>query len=230
MSGGDVPEDGSAGFLARWSRRKLAVPEAPAAADAAPPAAAEPPPAEALQTEPGRKPAAACPIPGGPEIDLASLPRLEDLTIATDLGPFLRPGVPAMLRDAALRRMWSLDPAIRDFINCVDYQWDFNTPGGLPPGFANELVGNVKQMLAQAIGLDDEGKSPADRAAEAEAEAQAEAAARSGAEAPPVKAEPAIAPPEPWSLPAIAEAPPTPEAVPASPGLPRRRHGAALPV
>jgi hypothetical protein len=204
------------GFLARWSRRKReGVEETPEAeAPAIDGAAPESPP-----------PAAACPIPGVPEIDLASLPRIEDLTIASDLSPFLRAGVPAALRSAALRRMWSLDPAIRDYIGPVDYQWDFNTPGGLPAGFASELGGEVKKLLAQAIGLEEKE----------DGEAGPAEAAPPSAEAPPA-AEPVEAVPMADLLPAP-ELPPEPP-LPAPPersqsereALPRRRHGSALPV
>src|SRR5690606_12871261 len=47
--------------------------------------------------------------------------------------------------------MWSLDPGIRDFMGPADYAWDFNAPDGVP-GFALELGGDVKRLLAQAIG------------------------------------------------------------------------------
>lgn len=187
-------EDGTP-FLARWSRRKLAEPVPEAAPDAPPPASEQP------------KPPATCPIPGGPEIDLASLPKLEDMTVASDLGPFLRPGVPAALRAAALRRMWSLDPAIRDYIGPVEYQWDFNAPGGLPFGFSNELLGDVGKLLQQAIGM-----IPAEKRPEAEADPALELATPEDA-APEVLAE---------REPAMIEV----EAPPA----PRRRRGAALPV
>lgn len=133
----------SEGFLSRWSRRKREAAEA------------EPDESVPLEPLPEAPQPAACPVPGVEEIDLASLPRIEDLTATSDLGPFLRPGVPAALRAAALRRMWSVDPAIRDFIGCVDYQWDFNTPGGLPAGFSAELGGEVRKLLMQAIGQRD---------------------------------------------------------------------------
>jgi hypothetical protein len=133
----------SEGFLSRWSRRKREAAEA------------EPDESVPLEPPPEAPPPAACPVPGVEEIDPVSLPRIEDLTVSSDLAPFLRPGVPAALRAAALRRMWSVDPAIRDFIGCVDYQWDFNTPGGLPAGFSAELGGEVKKLLMQAIGQRD---------------------------------------------------------------------------
>jgi hypothetical protein len=192
------------GFLARWSRRKRAE-----AAPAPPPAEPESPPATPVETAPG------CPIPNGPTVDLASLPRIEELTTASDLGPFLRPGVPGALRDAALRRMWSLDPAIRDYIGPVDYQWDFNTPGGLPFGFANELVGDIARLLDQAIGAAPPEPQPAAPPLRVEQDAP---------KAEP-EAEPAIEPP-------LAQAAlPMPAPVPVrQPALaPVRRHGRALP-
>jgi len=198
------PQDDPQGFLARWSHRKFAVIEdAAPAPDEAPPEAPKPP--------------AVCPIPGVQEIDLASLPKLEDLTIASDLGPFLRVGVPSGLRNAALRRMWSLDPEIRDFINSVECQWDFNTPGGLPNGFSDTLVGDVGRMLAQAIGLDAKGKSPADHAAEEAAAAPPEPLAESRS----------VEEPSEPVMQALLEAP---EPAPPEPQAPRRRHGSALPV
>ena len=196
----------SEGFLSRWSRRKREVPEA----EAAPETVAASPPSPPVQ--------AACPVPGMEEVDLASLPPIEDLTVTSDLGPFLRPGIPAALRAAALRRMWSVDPAIRDFIGCVDYQWDFNTPGGLPAGFASELVGDVQKLLAQAIGQREE-KFEEDVTAPEVVEPAPLTPLRldDPAEPPPaliVRTE------EPAALPASDEkAPPPP-----------RRHGRALPV
>jgi hypothetical protein len=210
------------GFLARWSRRKRA------AAEPAPPETPPEtlPPGAALPERGSTAPAAAtppgpgCPIPNLPEIDLASLPSVEELTAQSDFSLFLRPGIPAALRSAALRRMWSLDPAIRDYIGPVDYQWDFNTPGGLPAGFASELVGDVKKLLAQAIGQPDPEEDAARDAAEV---APADAM-------PPEPAEPTA----PEAPPLLAEAPePLPEPAPAAPAEPplrRRRHGGALPA
>jgi hypothetical protein len=40
--------------------------------------------------------------------------------------------VPAELTRAALRRAWTSDPAIRDFIGIAENQWDFNDPDGIP--------------------------------------------------------------------------------------------------
>ena len=51
----------------------------------------------------------------------------------TDITGFLRKGVPEHLRNAALRKSWALDPAIRNYVNpALDYAYDWNTPGGVP--------------------------------------------------------------------------------------------------
>jgi Protein of unknown function (DUF3306) len=64
--------------------------------------------------------------------DPASLPSLEQIAADTDVGAFLRSGVPAELTRAALRRAWASNPAIRDFIGIAENQWDFNDPDGIP--------------------------------------------------------------------------------------------------
>jgi hypothetical protein len=190
--------------------------------------AAPPPPGTASQEAeaPALPKSGTCPIPGLEPIDLSTLPPIEELSLTSDLAPFLRPGIPAALRSAALRRMWSLDPAIRDYIGPVEYQWDFNTPGGLPAGFASELVGDVKTLLAQAIG------EPAEEKAPSPAEPLPEPAT-GDAEAPPM----AMAEPPPMVPPGVtlAEAPaapplPAPEPDPEPRLPPRRRQGSALPA
>lgn len=228
----EAEKEAGEGFLSRWSRRKREVLEAPAA----PPA--ESPVAEAMplavpdsQAEPAAPPAerAACPIPDIPEVDPASLPPIESLTAESDFAAFLKPGVPTLLRNAALRRMWSLDPAIRDYVGPLDYQWDFNTPGGLPFGFANELTGDISKLLAQAIGKIEElaeDKPGEGEAAEASKAAMSDSAPTGPAAEPP---EPEEAPPAlvAEGRPAIEPAPVLPEPEPAP--APRRRHGGALP-
>ena len=225
MSEADAEKEG---FLSRWSRRKRdaveqplaeAAPDAPLAEGTLPEAPAEdqPPPART-----------ACPIPEVPEIDPASLPPVESLTIESDFAQFLRPGVPTLLRNAALRRMWSLDPAIRDYIGPVDYQWDFNTPGGLPFGFANELVGDVSKLLAQAIGKIEE-LAPDDAPEQAQAEADQPEPVP---EATPVPEDPMPALVAQGSGEDVSKAETQPELLADldPPLVPRRRHGGALPA
>jgi hypothetical protein len=195
-----MSEEGE-GFLSRWSRRKRAVVEGRAPEEAPPPAPLEAKP-EALPAEPED------------EFDLTSLPPIESLTIESDFKAFLHRKVPLELRSAALRRAWSLDPAIRDFIGPADYAWDFNAPDGVP-GFALELGGDAMKLLSHALGLDAPVPKPA-------AEPQDEAL--TVAEAPALEAPPAA------SSFSIAEAAPEAEASPEAPMERLRRHGSALPV
>ena len=105
-------------FLSRWSRRKReaeatpdvageATPDVMAEADTAAPATSAAPD--------DRDAPAGSPATTEPGFDLASLPSLESIGADTDISLFMKPGVPAALRHAALRRAWTSDPAIRDF-------------------------------------------------------------------------------------------------------------------
>ena len=111
-------------FLARWAQRKaeIAKAETPAQEPSADAAACEPP----AQAEP---------------FDLSSLPSLEDLTAETDIRPFMNALVPESLRNAALRRVWELDTAIRDYVSpATEYAWNWNE-GGDAPGYGPLEVG-----------------------------------------------------------------------------------------
>src|SRR4051812_45871224 len=100
MSASDQGDD--KGFLARWSQRKQEAkkPEREAPVDEL--KKADAPIAETETPE---------------EFDLSSLPSLDELTAETDITAFLRKGVPEHLRNAALRKSWALDPAIRNYVN-----------------------------------------------------------------------------------------------------------------
>ena len=63
--------------------------------------------------------------------DPASLPLIDSISADTDIVEFLKSDVPTELTRAALRRAWTSDPAIRDFIGIADNQWDFNDPNGI---------------------------------------------------------------------------------------------------
>ncbi len=137
-------------FLSRWSRRKRDAEKESARPEEQVPVA-EPvkqaPTGEAEAT--GAKPDDE--EKGEPAFDLSSLPSIESITAETDIRPFLAGGVPAGIRQAALRRAWSADPAIRDFIGIAENQWDF-TPGGNAPGFdfstpSEEIRRAVVQMF-----------------------------------------------------------------------------------
>ena len=137
MSDQDQGDDGKS-FLSRWSQRKQ---EAKQPERDAPVADAAVPPAPAAESEPE------------PEFDLSSLPKLEDLTETTDITVFLRKGVPEHLRNAALRKSWALDPAIRNYVNpALDYAYDWNTPGGVPGSSEIGTGMNVARLVSQIMG------------------------------------------------------------------------------
>ena len=139
MSGSD---EADRGFLARWSQRKQ----------------------EAKQPEPkpddpaGESVASAgSPAPQSediePDFDLSTLPKLEELTGSTDITAFLRKGVPEHLRNAALRKSWALDPAIRNYVNpALEYAYDWNAPGGVPGGGELDAGIDVARLVSQIMG------------------------------------------------------------------------------
>src|SRR6185295_7442261 len=67
-----------------------------------------------------------------PEFDLASLPPIDSINALTDVTAFLRAGVPAELTRAALRRVWTADPTIREFVGLAENAWDFTDPHAMP--------------------------------------------------------------------------------------------------
>ena len=127
-------------FLDRWSRRKRKAADEPAPVAAKDPTAAPMPPVAGANA-----PAAEVPF------DPASLPPIESISANSDIRAFQQVGVPPDLSRAALRRAWSADPAIRDFIGLVENGWDFNDPNGIP-GFGPIATGDVAQLLARVIG------------------------------------------------------------------------------
>lgn len=146
-------------FLSRWSRRKREAERAAAPDKRRAPAAAEQPDARAAQpSEPEEsKTQSLAPQSAAeePEFDLSKLPSLESITANTDIRVFLQPGVPASLSRAALRRAWSADPAIRDFIGLSENSWDFTAPDSVR-GFGPLLpTDDVKRMVAEIFGSGD---------------------------------------------------------------------------
>ena len=101
------PDDG---FLGRWSKRKLAEPEA-----------------EDVQAEDG---------PPGPDEALAEksdeeilqelgLPDPDDLTDGDDFKRFMASAVPQRLRNRALRKLWLTNPVLANLDELVDYGEDY---------------------------------------------------------------------------------------------------------
>ncbi len=86
-----------------------------------------------------------------PDVDVSKLPKVEELTAESDITAFLQKGVPEALKKLALRRMWSLDPAIRDFVEVAENQWDFNAPGGIHGLYQDLAEGtDISVWMAQA--------------------------------------------------------------------------------
>lgn len=132
-------------FLARWSRRKRAAPEARGERDFANGPADAATPAVASAKASGKASV-------GEAVDHTKLPRVDDLRPSDSIEAFLRSGVPEALQRLAMRKAWVLDPAIRDFVEMAENQYDWNVPGGVP-GFGDIAPGtDVTALLDQAIG------------------------------------------------------------------------------
>ena len=139
MTQDEKGHDGS--FLSRWSQRKRdakeSVSETPV--EEATEIAAEPQPIAGTATE--------------EEFDPSTLPKLEDVVEGTDITGFLKKGVPESVRNAALRKSWALDPAIRNYVNpALDYAYDWNTPGGVPGSGELAAGMDVAKMVLQIMG------------------------------------------------------------------------------
>ena len=152
-------------FLARWAHRKHAVATNPRA---------QPKP-EDEEDQASAEVASAC-APAGESESLAdpkNLPPIETISAGSDIRPFLAKGVPADLTRAALRRAWSADPAIRDFVGLAENSWDFNAPGGVP-GFGALTMEDARRLLTR-VTKETEALGPAYPAAERRADDQAPA-------------------------------------------------------
>lgn len=86
--------------------------------------------------------------------DDASLPTLESIGAESDIRGFLEAGVPGDLVREALRRAWSSDPAIRDFVGLSENSGDFNAPGAMA-GFGPIDREEAGRLLARLFGEPD---------------------------------------------------------------------------
>lgn len=137
-----VEKDNEKSFLLRWSQRKQDAKQSEADGT----------------TEGSTEEAEVFPAPvvsgdADEQFDLSSLPKLEEITEGTDITGFLRKGVPESLRNAALRKSWALDPAIRNYVNpALDYAYDWNTPGGVPGNSEIATGTDITKMVLQIMG------------------------------------------------------------------------------
>ena len=97
-----------------------------------------------------------------PPFDPASLPPIESIGAGSDIRAFLAAGVPADLTRAALRRAWSSDPTIRDFVGLSENSWDFNAPGAMP-GFGAIDKDEVARLVTRLLGEPDATAAAASR-------------------------------------------------------------------
>ena len=137
--------------IARWSRLKREAAEGNKARSEAPGQQQQEARAERADKE---MPTAPVDARSGPEppFDPATLPPVESIVAGTDIRAFLQRGVPAALTKAALRRAWTTDPAIRDFIGLAENQWDFTDPTAIPGFGPLQATDNLRQLVGQALG------------------------------------------------------------------------------
>lgn len=192
------------GFLNRWSRLKR---------EAAQPAEAP----ASKETESEDQAALPEPVFDPARLEIP-LPSLEDLKAGDTLVAFMQKGVPEAIRNAALRKMWALDPMVRDFRSeALDYAWDWNTPGGVPGGGPLGPADQIEEMVEALF-------RPSRPAEEPDQEDDAK---RDTPEASPEPAEPLLAVSGPDRE---AETPVSSATESKNPDLaPKKRHGGAMP-
>jgi hypothetical protein len=135
-------------FLARWSSRKLANRAPSARQDAEHRPRDENGAIENGAVGGGRKDAADA--QDTQPFDVAQLPPLDSIGADTDIAAFLHRDVPPELARAALRRAWTSDPAIKDFIGLVENGWDFNDPSAMS-GFGPISTEDVARLAGKLI-------------------------------------------------------------------------------
>ena len=137
-------EAGERFSLSRWSRRKLeAAPAAPV------PAATTPAPASAAATAP------ATPVE-------VPLPPVESLTFDSDFTAFLRPGVDAQLKRAALKQLFR-DPRFNVMDGLDTYIDDYTKADPIPPDMLAGLLqrfGSAPDATAAPAVVSSEGVVP----------------------------------------------------------------------
>ncbi len=194
--------DPESGRLSSWSRRKL----------------------DAKRQEETVEPTPDLPdtpddVEDNPEL-IAALPSLDEITADFDITPFLAKGIPAHLKNAALRKLWGASPAVRDYLDpAVDYAWDWNAPGGVPGGGGVLSEQSIAKMVKDIIGTrpDDADAALTDDAAPDEL-APVE-----------IPQEPDVEPVAVRHAPELIQEPDTAPKAEHAAKLPLRRHGGAVP-
>ncbi len=152
----------SENFLTRWSSRKLASRAQPAQQDAE-----HAPRYENATVESGAvtEPRNDADTRETAPFDPAQLPPLDSIGAETNIAAFLRKEVPPDVARAALRRAWTSDPAIKNFVGLVESGWDFNDPAAMP-GFGPISAEEVARLAGKVLAALPEG-APAEQRQEA---------------------------------------------------------------
>src|SRR6516165_6848391 len=134
-------------FLTRWSSRKRAsrTPSVPQDAEQAPRD-----PSSTSEDGAIDKTEREGDAPDKPPFDVAQLPSIDSIGPETDIAGFLREEVPPELTRAALRRAWTSDPAIKNFVGLVENGWDFNDPSAMA-GFGTISAEEVARLAGKVI-------------------------------------------------------------------------------
>src|SRR5262252_11053544 len=134
-------------FLTRWSSRERAsrTPSVPQDAEQAPRD-----PSSTSEDGAVDKTAREGDAQDKPPFDVAQLPSIDSIGPETDIAGFLRKEVPPELTRAALRRAWTSDPAIRNFVGLVENGWDFNDPSAMA-GFGTISAEEVARLAGKVI-------------------------------------------------------------------------------
>jgi hypothetical protein len=133
-------------FLGRWSKRKVQARRRPRDAES--------------ESEAGLSHQTGAQNTEPEEIPLEDLPPIESIDASTDLSPWLRQRVPDAWRQAALKRVWTSDPAISQFIGLAENSWDWNATDGVPGFGPLSPSHNVADLLARVIGELPKGDAP----------------------------------------------------------------------
>ncbi|WP_417684351.1 DUF3306 domain-containing protein [Roseibium sp.] len=149
MTGNDKDE----GFLSRWSRRKRGVEEESEAAELQV-VADETSEGDEHGTEPQEDPELVANREAAEAVDL------ETLTYESDFTVFMKNGVPAALKNAALQKLWRSNPVLAVLDGLNDYDEDYRIAQGVMGQFESAWkVGKGYADKAEEVAAEMEAKS-----------------------------------------------------------------------
>lgn len=153
-SGGAGQSAGDESFLGRWSRRKRAEPEQRQDEDAKVSSVAA---AQRAADDAGNQPGE--PSRNDPAAPPADLPKIEDLTPASDYRRFMQPDVPRASRNAAMKKLFT-DPHFNVMDGLDTYIDDYTKEDPIPLEMLRDLA--QSRMLKLFDEPEEKEKSTAD--------------------------------------------------------------------